>query len=273
MADSLPFSTWDGGEELVQDLANRWGLDALRPLSGATCSLVHECVWQGQACVLKVPNPAVEEAGSWRILEAAEGRGFVQVLLCDPDSGSVLMPKLGQTLAEWSGSESERVAVWVECASAMRQLSPDLAQGTEVDYLGDLDAVDGPFKDEVWGLFSELVRTAPADSFLHGDLHHYNILSDEICWKVIDPKGLRGDFAFEAGAYLRNPWPNVIAPEVTEMRLRLISEELGLDPWRVWGWGVVQLWVNGWEEETSSWTPKIQETWRGLWGLRGSLNL
>lgn len=271
MSDALPYSTWEGGEELVQDLANRWGLDALRPLSGATCSLVHECVWQGQTCVLKVPNPAVEEANAWRILVAAEGQGFVPTFQCDAESGSVLMPKLGSTLAGWSGSEQERVSVWIECASAMGRLPADLAQGSAVGYLGDLEAIDGPFKDEVLGLFSELVQTAPADSFLHGDLHHFNILSDGLGWKVIDPKGLRGDSAFEAGAYLRNPWPNAISPEVSRVRLTLISNGLGLDPWRVWGWGVVQLWVNGWEEETSNWTPKIQETWRGLWSLRDEL--
>ncbi len=273
MPSSSPLSQWDGGEKLVQDLAIRWGLDALRPLSGATCSLVRECVWQGQTCVLKVPNPTVEEASAWRALVEAKGSGFIELLLWDEDSGSILMPKLRGTLADWKASEADRTLAWVNCAAAMRRLSPTLAQSTAIESLGNLTEIAGPYKSEVLEIYQQLISTAPPDSFLHGDLHHFNILSDGAEWKVIDPKGLRGDSAFEAGAYLRNPWPDPIAALVSRQRLNIISQNLDLDPWRVWGWGVVQLWVNGWEEETSSWTPKIQETWRGLWSLQGSLNL
>ena len=40
---------------------------------------------------------------------------------------------------------------------------------------------------------------------LHGDLHHYNILSAERePWLAIDPKGIVGEPEYEAAAFLRN---------------------------------------------------------------------
>lgn len=93
-------------------------------------------------------------------------------------------------------------------------------------------------------ILDKLVATSPEPKFLHGDLHHFNILwSDEKSrWVPIDPKGLAGDPAFEAIAFLRNPRPLRYSVEeleaLTRDRLAYFSSALNLDPWRIaaWGW-------------------------------------
>ena len=43
-------------------------------------------------------------------------------------------------------------------------------------------------------LFRELLASSEAPVLLHGDLHHFNILSsDRRPWVAIDPKGLSGE--------------------------------------------------------------------------------
>jgi streptomycin 6-kinase len=81
------------------------------------------------------------------------------------------------------------------------------------------------------------------DVFLHGDLHHYNVLEDaRHGWRVIDPKGLIGPPEFEFGAFTYNPvgiqhHPHLEA--ITTQRVTIWSETVGA-PWEaVRSWGYV----------------------------------
>jgi len=54
---------------------------------------------------------------------------------------------------------------------------------------------------------------------LHGDLHHFNILSSGDRWLAIDPKGIIGEPEFEPAAYLENkidPYEPITARKITE---------------------------------------------------------
>jgi streptomycin 6-kinase len=76
---------------------------------------------------------------------------------------------------------------------------------------------------------------------LHGDLHHYNVLSAaRTPWLAIDPHGLVGDPAFETGAYFGNPFGLMARPDparIIARRVQIFTERLGLDRERVIGWG------------------------------------
>jgi len=78
--------------------------------------------------------------------------------------------------------------------------------------------------------------------FLHGDLHHENILYDPIIdqYRPIDPKGLIGDPAFECAAFLRNPIESIPThPDLynfTIGRINRLSQALDLDPSRIAAW-------------------------------------
>jgi streptomycin 6-kinase len=101
------------------------------------------------------------------------------------------------------------------------------------------------------GLFAELLSSMDELVLLHGDLHHYNILSAERePWLAIDPKGVVGEPAYELGAWLRNPVPHVFswpdARQVTARRVDQFAELLGLDRQRIIGWGIAQAVLSAW---------------------------
>ena len=85
----------------------------------------------------------------------------------------------------------------------------------------------------------------------HGDLHHENILRAERGqWLAIDPKGVLGEPAYEAGALLRNPiysmmeWPDLAA--IQSRRLDILAEELGIARRRLQDWAVAQAVLSAW---------------------------
>jgi len=113
----------------------------------------------------------------------------------------------------------------------------------------------GPFPtrllEEAEALFAELSASMAESVLLHGDLHHDNILAAQRQpWLAIDPKGLVGEPAYETGALLRNPLPELLkAPQpgrILARRVDQLSEELGLDRERVRGWGLAQAVLSAW---------------------------
>jgi streptomycin 6-kinase len=113
----------------------------------------------------------------------------------------------------------------------------------------------GPFPawlvDLAENLFAELLAAAPEPVLLHGDLHHYNILAAQRRpWLAIDPKGVAGEPAYEIGALLRNPMPQISDEADLERllarRLDQLAEFLALDRQRLAAWGVAQAVLSAW---------------------------
>ncbi|ARU41321.1 hypothetical protein CCB80_09315 [Armatimonadetes bacterium Uphvl-Ar1] len=105
----------------------------------------------------------------------------------------------------------------------------------------------------------KLIETTPKHVFLHGDLHHENILFDErtSTYRPIDPKGLIGDPNFEPVAFLRNPIltlpdnPNLY--KFTRDRIICISNALNLDPFRIAAWLYVDRYCHLQEDPNPRW--------------------
>ena len=90
--------------------------------------------------------------------------------------------------------------------------------------------------------YRELLDSSSAPVLLHGDLHHYNVLSAERApWLAIDPHGLTGDPVFEVGAYFGNPsglMSRVHPERIIERRVDVLTERLGYDRQRIIAWGL-----------------------------------
>lgn len=117
------------------------------------------------------------------------------------------------------------------------------------------DGGTGPFPkallEEAETLYRELSASAAEPVLLHGDLHYDNILAAQRQpWLAIDPKGLIGEPAYEVGALLRNPHPQLLAmPDprrVLARRVDQFSELLRIDRARIRGWGVAQAVLSVW---------------------------
>jgi streptomycin 6-kinase len=110
----------------------------------------------------------------------------------------------------------------------------------------------GPFPaklvEQAERLFVELIDTMGQPVLLHGDLHHFNILSAQRePWLAIDPKGLVGEPAYEIGALLRNPTRELIMDrQVQARRVDLLASELGVDRQRILGWSMAQAVLSAW---------------------------
>jgi streptomycin 6-kinase len=128
--------------------------------------------------------------------------------------------------------------------------------------------------DHVKRLSQELVQSMGQRVLLHGDLHHYNILSgNREPWLAIDPKGVIGEREYEIGALMKNPMPRLMAARSLKdlflRRIDLITEITGFDRSRIIGWSFVNAVLSAWwdfEIGNSDWQSLIRcaETLRGL---------
>lgn len=214
---------------------NLFGFESTEELGGGHCSRV----WADETRVLKVPWRGEELTTGRLAAERMSGWPGVKVFASDFDSGALLMERLGDSLAsEWSEERDEySMSVFIDLARGMRRLASDGLMPLS-NYVSRSDP-----------LARSLLDTSPDVRFLHGDLHHHNILRVPNCpdgdlgWRVIDPKGLCGDPAYEAAAFVLNP---IGVGEATRdlgwlFRRRIIklAEGLGVPGYRVWAWSVV----------------------------------
>ena len=94
---------------------------------------------------------------------------------------------------------------------------------------------------------------------MHGDFHHFNILSSERGWLVIDPKGVIGPAGYEVGPFLINPWGDLVdgikQRRMTVRRIDILHERLGFERERIREWGVAHAVLSAWWgiEDNTGW--------------------
>jgi streptomycin 6-kinase len=233
--------------------ARAWGVAIDRTIDTHTSLVVHGK--RGETpVVLKVVK---EEGDEWRCGEIAAkfaGRGVVQVYEHIP--GAALFEKLdpGEPLATLtlSGRDDEATEVLANMLVRMVPGDPPEAcplveqwAGAFVRHAGSGDErVPKALVEPAQRIYSDLCATQRNPALLHGDLHHYNVLSDrKRGWCAIDVKGVVGELEYELGAVLRNPIdrPDLFAKlDVVERRLEHFGLVLGLDVGRARGWCFAQ---------------------------------
>jgi streptomycin 6-kinase len=207
-----------------------------------------------QPVVLKVVKQPGDE---WRCGEIAAqfgGRGVVHVY--DYAEGAALFERLepGEPLAALAsnGRDDEATDILATLLGRMSPLDPPEWCPT-VARLGEAFAryvasgderVPRALVEPARRIYSDLCRTERNPALLHGDLHHYNVLSDNARgWCAVDPKGVVGELEYEIGAALRNPIdrPDLFAKhDVVERRLDRFGLALGIDVSRARGWCFAQ---------------------------------
>ncbi len=212
-------------------LATEWNFQPKLEMEGGHCSYVYA----DNTKVLKFPWRGEEQTFGYQATLRLQECGGPRVYASDESTGAILMERIlpGTTLGDSSIDEDEA-----------RQICRDLIINIQSNVAPDgfLNLAQCySFQDPV---LDRLVDTSPQEVFLHGDLHHFNILwSDSSSrWVPIDPKGLRGDPNFEPIAFMRNLVH--LAPDQDALetlirnRLAYFSSNLNLDSWRIaaWGW-------------------------------------
>jgi streptomycin 6-kinase len=226
-----------------------WGIAIERTTTTRTSLIVH-----GKRGTTPVVLKIVKEQGDeWRCGEVAAkfgGRGVVQVY--EHMAGAALFEKLdpGEPLAALTlaGRDDEATDILAMMLGRMTPGEPPEGCPTVEQWGGgfvrgaalDDERLPSTLLDPAQRIYADLCRTQREPALLHGDLHHYNVLSDRARgWCAVDPKGVVGELEYELGAVLRNPIdrPDLFATlEIVERRLEQFGLMLGLDVSRARGW-------------------------------------
>ena len=235
---------------LLEDLASRWSLTLGDPYADLSYHYVcRATVAGGTPAVLKVGVPHDEMGTESEVLRLFDGHGIVRLFQADLEAGALLMERAvpGETLVALSQSDDDR-ATRIG-ATIMRDLwrpAPDHHPFRDMQswfkYLWKVDAdlrASGqpvpPQIERAVPLTRELIDTTDQPVLLHGDLHHFNILTAQRSpYLAIDPKGHVGDRCYELYAFLVNP-DEIEAPRLTR-RLDILTSELDLDRARARDW-------------------------------------
>jgi streptomycin 6-kinase len=251
--------------QLVEQTAKRWSLLLGAPFEGLSYSYVAPGRRaDGTQVVLKCTIPNRELTTEVQALRAYDGGGAVRLLEDDAEQGLILLERImpGTALCALPDDE-EATAIAIEVMRSLWRPAPARHSFPTVGDWGKgfhrlrqcFAGGTGPFPQE-WvekaeQRFAELSATMESPVLLHGDLHHWNILrSDERGWLAIDPKGVVGERAYEPGAWLRNPYPDLLRwldlAHTTNRRLDQLAEGLGLGRQRLAGWAFSQAVLSAW---------------------------
>ena len=233
--------------DLVETCFQRWDLAAAEADFTLSFNFVMAVqTANGAKAVLKLGVPTTDFLSEMTALRVYACAGMCRVLESDPGLGAMLLERVmpGETLL----SVDERTAV--KAASAiMRRLQRTLPPGWYLPRLVDhwRTATDGlPAKrrgpspipaalvEEAEAIYAEIRDRSEPEIVLHGDLHHWNILSAERDgWLAIDPHGVLGPPECEVGAFMLNPNDGrLVRPDARDLlsaRLDTFAAELGYD--------------------------------------------
>lgn len=250
---------------LLGELQARWSLRLEPPLPSATYSCVLPARRaDGTPAVLKLSYPRAELSREAQALRAYAGRGAVKLLEADVERGALLLERAepGEPLSGLPDDEqATRIAARL-AARLWRPLAPGHPFRPVEAWAAGLDRLRARFQggtgplpaelvERAEGLFRWLLASSGPPVLLHGDLHHFNILSARRePWLAVDPKGVAGEPAYEVGALLRNPMPELARrphlKRILARRVELLSQQLALPRERITGWGAAQAVLSLW---------------------------
>jgi streptomycin 6-kinase len=250
---------------LLAECADQWSLTELEPVAELSYNFVATARrGDGAQVMLKVGVPNPELDSEMAALRVYDGRGAARLLAADEGRSAMLLERLqpGVPLARL-GDDEEATRIAARVMRALWRRPPadhsfrsvrDWAAGL-VRMRGHFGGGTGPFPRELTEkaerLSAELLDSMAEQVLLHGDLHHWNILSAERePWLAIDPKGILGEPAYEVGPLLLNqlywdkkePDPH----QVTARRVAILAEELGFERERLLAWGVARAVLSAW---------------------------
>lgn len=249
---------------LIAEYERRWRLDVAEPFPLTYNFAAPARGDGGRDVVLKLGVPSRELRTEIAALRHYDGHGAARLLAADAERGSMLLERLlpGTPLSEVVDDAEATLAA----ADVMRQWRRPPPAEHDFPTVGDwargfervrarFDGGTGPLPARLVTMaesrYAELLASSEPPVLLHGDLHHDNILrAERQRWLAIDPKGVIGEPAYETGALLRNPMPQLLQSSdpkrVLARRVDLLAERLGFDRQRIVEWGAAQAVLSAW---------------------------
>lgn len=256
---------------LLAELKARWSLDVGSPFEHTgSCSWVAPATRaDGESAVLKLAMPHMEGQDEIPGLRFWQGKGAVQLIESDVDSGAMLLERClpGTPLSTVSEAQQDEVV-----AGLLRRIWNQTRSPSDVSEFRPLSQMiehwsletvnqrhlwpDAGLVNEGLRIMKELARPAPTDVLLATDLHAGNILrSQREPWLAIDPKPFVGDRAYDPVQHLVNCEARLHRNPVA--LVRRVAGLVEVDPERLRFW----LFARAAAEPRDDWT---NELWPGI---------
>lgn len=263
----------------------RWKLTDVQPAPILSYNFVAFAKFpssEGKEVVLKMGVPNPELLSEMEALRLFNGEGACKLIDADEEKYWMLLERLkpGEMLDTLEDDdEATHVAaevmkkIWrpVESSSSLLEIrehtltdkrAPQPHKFIQLsDWFDGLQRLrqmfnggTGPLNEQLVEHVEKSVKDFFAENhypvLMHGDFHHYNILSSERGWLVIDPKGVIGPAGYEVGPLLMNPWGELInkaeSQQITKQRIDILHEHLGFERERIREWGLAHAVLSAW---------------------------
>lgn len=252
---------------LIEEVSERWGLSHVEAVPNLSFNFVAFAKREGKDVILKMSVPNPELISEMTALKLFNGNGACQLLEHDEEHGLLLLERLkpGRMLSEHEDDdECTNIAADVMLnIQRMGGVPPPELQGQFIklsDWFDGLKKIrphfnggTGPFPKEILERMESFLPELFGDTdvkLMHGDFHHFNILSSERGWLIIDPKGVIGPAGYEIGPFMINPWNSISDGNSfkvqTERRVSIFSERLGWEREKIIRWSLAHAILSAW---------------------------
>ncbi|AIL13543.1 kinase [Candidatus Paracaedimonas acanthamoebae] len=198
---------------LVQQIAQAWDLNNLRPIETMTYNYVLSGFQKEKPVVLKLSLDEERLYKETAILKIFKNYGAVRVL--NSDTHTLLLEQLipGYSLKTYLPERKDEARL-VMCQIMGRLHQAPLSQNSKTLFPSISDLLK--ILDKEWNIPTEylvkarflkdkLLNYSQSYVLLHWDLHHDNILLQDKEWVVIDPQGVIGPPVSETWAFIVDP--------------------------------------------------------------------
>jgi streptomycin 6-kinase len=211
-----------------------------------------------------------DEEKYWMVLERLKP-GVILATLEDDEEATQIAAEVMQKIWRPLESASVAVALWrhwlAENGKQVSGLQSFIRLSDWFDGLKRLrtrfNGGTGPLNERLVDRVERSVKDFFAENhkpvLLHGDFHHFNILSSMRGWLIIDPKGVIGPACYEVGPLLINPWGDLLGKKdyrrMTRRRIEVLHERLGFERERIREWGLAHAVLSAWWgiEDNTGW--------------------
>lgn len=247
---------------LCEQYQNQWQLGEIRLLTKTLTSNLYLTDSPNGKSVLKIFTEIGQEDEKGSLVFYRCFNAYPCVKVFQADKNAVLMEALTTpNLYSFSARNQEQRAseVFVQLIREIQDAKVDPALEDFSKLFSILKDGQSHSMDRAKYWAHGLLKTQERELVLHGDLHHENILKNSegefVCF---DPKGYRGDPAYELATTLKNPWDYPAIShnlEILKQRIDYFSRELSLSKERIFKFFYIYLclsilWAD--EDEASS---------------------
>jgi streptomycin 6-kinase len=240
--------------DLILECESRFHLKMYSHIPNLSFNYVAEAIQKnGAKIIVKLCVPSKEVENEINALQLLQSNEIVKLLDFDSAQGILLLENLspGKMLSTLNDDTKATAIVANIIKQIGKPISNEHSFPTTLEWFARLEKpLELPtgfsisLIDKAKHIAKELHQDMGDKVLLHGDLHHFNILSQKESWVAIDPKGVVGEREYEVGAFLRNPIPNIATTmntkKIVARRVDQLREHLNFDKQKISAWSFAQ---------------------------------